>query len=121
MTTKKSFTPSELARFTGTTQWYRHPLARGIRYTDGIYFVAEHAGAYWLIDEIALAQSHYPALSGEEFQTWTLIVDATSAVLRCDDGNGRMLVEKLIDYTDFPESGIKLYLTDGVIMLPGEY
>jgi hypothetical protein len=94
---------------------------RSVLYTEGIHFVAERAGAYWLIDEIALAQGYYPALSGEEFQTWTLIVDATVAVLRSDDGNGRMLLEKQIDYTDFPEPGIKLYFTDRVIMLPSEY
>jgi hypothetical protein len=82
---------------------------------------AERAGAYWLIDEIALAQGCDPALNGEEFQTWTLIVDANAAVLRCDDGNGRVLSEKRIGYTDFPEPGIKLYFTDSVIMLPGEY
>ena len=121
MATEKSFTPNELAQFTGTTQWYRHALARGILYTEGVRFIAERAGAYWLIDEIALAQSAAPALSGEEFQTWTLIVDANTAVLRCDDGNGKVLLEKRIDYTDFPEPGIKLYFTDGVIMLPGEY
>ncbi len=55
------------------------------------------------------------------FQVWTLIVDANAAVLRCDDGNGKVLLEKQIGYTDFPEPGIKLYFTDGVIMLPGEY
>ena len=121
MTTGNSFTTSELAQFTGTTQWYRHTLARGIFYTDGVHFIAERAGAYWLVDEIALSQINAPALKGEEFQTWTLIVDAKAAVLRCDDGNGRVLLEKRIGYTDFPEPGIKLYFTDGVIMLPGEY
>ena len=52
---------------------------------------------------------------------WTLIVDGSAAILRCDDGNGTVLLEKLIDYTDFTEPGIKLYFTNGVIMLPGEY
>lgn len=42
-------------------------------------------------------------------------------MLRCDDGNGRRLLEKGIDYTDFPEPCNKLYVTDGVIMLPSEY
>ncbi len=121
MTTENSFTHNELAQFTGTTNWYRHPLVKSVLYTDGVHFIAERAGAYWLIDAIALAQSAAPALSGEEFQTWTLIVDANTAVLRCDDGNGRQLMEKRIDYTDFPEPGIKLYFTDGVIMLPAEY
>jgi hypothetical protein len=40
MTTERSFYPSELAQFTGTTHWYRHALARGILYTDGVRFIA---------------------------------------------------------------------------------
>jgi hypothetical protein len=29
---------------------------RGITYTEGVEYVAETAGAYWLLDEIALAK-----------------------------------------------------------------
>ncbi len=83
--------------------------------------MAERAGAYWLIDEIALAQKADAALAVEEFQVWTLIVEGSSALLRCDDGNDRRLLERRIDFTDFPEPGIKFYVADGVIMLPGEY
>ena len=118
---EKGFTASELAQFTGTENWYRRALARNVHYTDGVLFVAERAGVYWLIDEIALAQKAEAALAGEEFQVWTLIVEGSTALLRCDDGNDRCLLEKRLDYTDFPEPGIKLYFTDGVIMLPGEY
>ena len=121
MDTERRFTIAELGQFTGTEHWYRHHIARGVLYTDGIRYVAERAGAYWLIDEIALVQGSDAALDGEEFQVWTLIVDGSDAILRCDDGNGRVLLEKRIDYTDFPEPGIKLYCTDGVIMLPSEY
>lgn len=121
MTTEKGFTTGELSQFTGTANWYRHPLARSVLYTDGVKFIAERAGAYWLIDEISLSQISEPALTGEEFQLWTLIVDGRAAILRCDDGNDRRLLDKRIDYTDFPKPGIKIYFTDGVIMLPGEY
>ena len=121
MDTEKRFTVEELAQFIGTEHWYRHQIVRCVLYTDGVHYVAERAGAFWLIDEVALAQRGEPALDGEEFQVWTLIVDGSAAILRCDDGNGTVLLEKLIDYTDFPEPGIKLYFTNGVIMLPGEY
>jgi hypothetical protein len=50
-----------------------------------------------------------------------LKVAGASATLRCDDGNDNLLFEKSIEYTDFPEPGIKLYYTDNVIMLPSEY
>lgn len=117
----KGFAQAELAQFTGTENWYSHSISKTVHYTDGMLFVAERAGAYWLIDEIALAQREEAALAGEEFQVWTLMVEEKTAVLRCEDGNGCRLLEKRIDYTDFPEPGIKLYCTDGVIMLPGEY
>lgn len=121
MEKEKGFTQAELAQFTGTENWYRHSLAKNVYYTDGVLFVAERAGAHWLIDEIAFSQVAEPALRGEEFQVWALMIDGGVALLRCDDGNGRRLLEKRIPYTDFPEPGIKLYLTDGVLMLPGEY
>jgi hypothetical protein len=43
---------TNLAQFTGTTQWYKHPLYRGLLYTDGIQYLAENAGCYWLIDYV---------------------------------------------------------------------
>jgi hypothetical protein len=118
---EKGFTEGELAQFIGTENWYRHTFVRNVHYTDGMLFVAERAGAYWLIDEIALAQKAEGALMNGEFQVWTLIVEGSTALLRCDDGNDRCLLEKRIEYTDFPEPGLKLYVVDGVIMLPGEY
>ncbi len=54
MTQKPTLTESELAQFTGTEYWYRHAFKRSITYTDGVKYVAEKAGAYWLIDEISL-------------------------------------------------------------------
>ena len=37
-----------LAQFYGGDELYRHQF--GIRYTSGVRFLAEKAGAYWLID-----------------------------------------------------------------------
>ena len=42
-------------------------------------------------------------------------------MLTCDDGNGRVVYAKRIDYTDFPLPEIKLYFSDSVLMLPREY
>lgn len=119
---KQTLTKADLAQFTGTEQWYRHPLVRNVYYTDGIHYLAETAGAYWLINEIALLQLE-SRISNEEFQRWNLQVDLeqSTAVLSCDDGNGYMLYSKKIDYTDFPLDEIKLYVSQGVILLPGEY
>lgn len=113
---------ADLAEFTGTEQWYRHPVVKNILYTDGIKYVAERAGAYWLIDEIAFLQTNL-SVKNEEFQVWTLIVnlEKSSAILACDDGNGWPVYTKQIGYTDFPLEKIKIYVTNNVILLPGEY
>jgi hypothetical protein len=66
----------ELSQFTGTSQYYQHPL--GVLYTDGMHYMAERGGAYWLIDVIALWQFHQrisqdPML--RQIQFWTLTVN----------------------------------------------
>jgi hypothetical protein len=83
--------------------------------------LATQAGAYWLIDLVASGTFH-DAMRGEEFVVWTLTVnDDRTAVAVADDGNGRELARQNIEYTDFPLDEIKLYLTDGTLLLPSEY
>ena len=57
MSEAPKLTKADLRQFTATEHWYRHPLNRAVLYTDGAKFVAERAGAYWLLDEIALLQA----------------------------------------------------------------
>jgi len=111
-----------LAQFTGSERFYRHPLVRGLIYTEGVKYVADRAGAYWLIDEIAFAQRAQANLRHEEFQRWELSVSAGgSAVLICDDGDGHRLYVRVIDWTDFPAPGISFYFCNDTLLLPGEY
>ena len=44
-----------LAKFTRSLKHYRH-WSRAYFYTDGVAFLAGHAGAYWLLDHIAARQ-----------------------------------------------------------------
>jgi hypothetical protein len=84
--------------------------------------VADQAGAYWLLDEIAIIQPHDKRVAAEEFQVWKLAVNVDqTGVLTCDDGNGRVVFRKALDYTDFPLDGITLYFTNNTILLPREY
>ncbi len=119
---QKTLHKNDLAHFTGSEHWYRHALVRKVVYTDGAKYVADTGGAYWLIDEIAFAQS-VPAVAAEEFQVWKLSVDlaAMTAVLTCDDGNDRVVFTKHIEFTDFPLAEISLYFIDNTILLTGEY
>jgi hypothetical protein len=120
--TTKTLSKSDLAQFTGSENWYRHGINRNVLYTDGAQHVAEHGGAYWLLDEIAIIQPCNKAVATEEFQVWTLAVrlDRT-ATLTCDDGNGNIVFTKEIARTDFPLDEIALYFANNVIHLPSEY
>lgn len=127
-------TQSDLAQFTGSEQWYRHSLCRNVIYTEGVQFLAERAGAYWLIDKIATAQMK-PKIAAEEFQVWTLKVwsadspkshDATLTCTDGDKGGGPVLLHnELITFTDFPLEEIVLWVEfDGqhhTILLPSEH
>jgi len=95
MTNTKTLTKADLAQFTGSENWYRHALARDILYTDGAKYMAEHGGAYWLLDEIALPQRFDKLMAAHEFQLWKLKVNPDhTATLICEDGNGDSIYTK---------------------------
>ncbi len=110
-----------LAQFCGSDQHYRHWSGR-LHFTTGLHFLAEHAGAWWLIDLIA---SHQPSVAAEPFQLWTLIVQEDhTAVAECRaDSTAPVLVQQELEFTDFPValSPFRLYCVDGVLLLPTEY
>jgi len=122
MTTEAKFTKEALRRFTGSEHWYRHGINRKVSFTDGAKKIADTAGAYWLLDEIAIIQPYNKLLAAEGFQLWKLSVrpDQTATLL-CEDGNGKKLFTKEIEYTDFPLDEITLYFVNNVIHLPSEY
>ena len=72
--TTETLTKADLANFTGSETWYRHALVRDVLFTDGAKHVADIGGAYWLLDEIALAQRYKKKVAAQEFQVWTLKV-----------------------------------------------
>jgi hypothetical protein len=125
MTAKKILTTGDLSQFIGSEQLFRHGLSRKHFYTEGAQFVAERAGAYWLLDKIALHGS--PEIADEDFQVWKLSVHLDrTATLTTSDGDDGILKTEEIPFTDFPLSEIALWAVrnefDGfTIMLPGEY
>lgn len=123
MTQEPALTKADLAQFYGTENWYEHPL--GILYTDGVKFVAERGGAYWLIDAIASWQSD-PRIRDDRMlqaiQFWTLTVNPDrSAVLCCERDTDDIALTQEIEFTDFPLQSIRLYVEDGVLLLPSEH
>jgi hypothetical protein len=111
-----------LGHFTGTVEWHRATVIPTIQYvTDGVKYLIDNAEAYWLVDAIASHQLE-GRTTREPFQAWTLKKHENgSATLKADDGNDNWLVTQEIEYTDFPLDEIKLYLVDGILLLPSEY
>ena len=112
-----------LNQFTGTTRY--SALCRQVLLTDGALFLAESAGCFWLMDVYA---SHLlTSIKGdlEPFTVLNLVKQGHAAHVTLDDGNGRVLAEQAIEYTDFPLDHIQLYgcWQDDVwiLMLPSEY
>lgn len=58
----------------------------------------------------------------QEIQFWKLTVhEDRSATLICERDQGDVAIEQQIPFTDFPLAEIKLYLQEGVLLLPSEY
>jgi len=113
--------PTIMSQFIGSEEWYRHSLMRNILFTQGAKYVADTAGAYWLLDEIATSQL-MPEIHAEEFQVWKLkVLPGDQADLVVEDGNDNVVFQKHIEYTDFPEPGIDLWFQNNTIFLPSEY
>jgi hypothetical protein len=122
---EKTLTQSDLEQFTGTEHYYKHALS-GAVYTDGVQYMAEKAGAYWLLDKILITTKHFEDKKIKakmvEFGVWTLHKNPdNSALLECGDGNGNSLYKEEIEWTDFPMSKITLWSINGVLILPSEY
>ena len=110
-----------LSQFTGTTQWYYHPMFENFRYTDGVRFVAQEMGAYWLLQHIFLHQT-LPELTSMDFQVWKLQVqEDNSATIRVEDGNDHLVKAFPIPFTDFPLDEITFWMEGIVLLLPSEH
>lgn len=124
-----------LRQFTGSFERYRHQINRRVIYTPGVKYLAETAGAYWLIDAIASwigSHTFNQALEKDErvqwLHFWRLNVDQeqSTAVLTAvpDSGEAAFITQK-VPFTDFPLNETCLWAGfDGhhwVLYLPSEH
>ena len=88
--------------------------------TDGVIALAEAAGCYWLLDIIGSYQTDKRL--DPCFQVCKLEVNQenSSGVVR-GFNDSELIISQEIPFTDFPLDELKLYLMDGVILLPSEY
>ena len=110
---------SELAHFTGTTQWFKNPMFPNFRYTDGVKYLAEKAEAYWLLDYIFSNQ--ISPVKEQPLQVWKITVIDNEGFIKVEDGNNNVVKEFKIPFTDFPLKEYTLWFTDNVLLLKSEY
>jgi len=134
-----SLTLADLNGFTGCDQWTRHWLNRNIIYSEGMAYVAEHAGggAFWLLDAIA-SHEVSPTITAlrhsnpdfDYLHFWYLTVDTEkhTAVLECKiDSDQPAVITQEIEHTDFPLPRFQVYAgndgpgTPTKLFLPPEY
>jgi len=114
---KSTITKADLMQFTGTEHYYSYWTKRLV-FTDGVRYVAETAGAFWLIDVVA---SYQPVKA--EFQVWKLQKEGEAYAVICTDGDDVVLIKQELPFTDFPEDFMpfEMYFQNGVLFLTSEY
>ena len=120
-------TQADLARFIGTTRYYRYTM--GLILTDGAHYLSTH-GAGWLLDLIASARL-VPEVRAQPYEFWTLVVngETRTAEITCTTGEGARtppLYRQSIPWTDFPLDRISLLVVADsdlgkIVLLPAEY
>lgn len=104
--------------FTGTEHYYKHPF--GIKFTDGVKYLADECQCYWLLDIVASYQ--FDTNVKNEFQVFKLRVNEDkTALIEISDGNHNVLATQDLEFTDFPLERIELWCIDNVCILPSEY
>ena len=107
---------ASLEQFYGSENFYKNPLVK-YKYTDGVKYFVERAGAYWLLQEINGLTVKLPGY----FFNIKVISKDNKADIIIDDGNDNILKKKHIRFTDLPQGKWQFFLTDNVLMLPNEY
>lgn len=114
--------PDHMQEATGTAELHKDATMMGIVFTTGVKSVMEEFKCRWLGYELAAAKFMIPSVTEEPFVTCELSVEPDrSAYIVFTDGNNNILHTKYIEYTDFPSSGICLWICENVLLLPSEY
>ena len=116
---------ANLPNFYRTENYYAlSPLFRSFILTDGAKYLADAAGAWWLMDAVA---SHLGNYKNEGFVVAKLLRAKASNgwILRLEDGNDEVLADQIIEYSNFPLDEITLYVIAQddrwIVLLPSEY
>jgi len=111
-----------LSQFTGTERYFR--VLPTFVVTDGLMYLMEEAGCYWLAQLYGLHLVSVDA-GDNPFTVLKFQREGEGGMVKIEDGNGVVLAWQGLDYTDFPLDQYSLYACwDGekwVGMLTSEY
>ncbi len=114
-----------LSAFTGSESFRLFTYTPDVL-TEGAAYLADGAGAYWLMEAIVFNLRALKHHKKDSFVVAELQVkDDKSAELRLEDGNGGIVHSQTFGYTDFPVPSCKLFVcwvgNGWTLMLPSEY
>ncbi|HKK77393.1 MAG TPA: hypothetical protein VJ953_20105 [Saprospiraceae bacterium] len=110
----------EIGTYTGSSQFFHHPLFSNFLYTEGVKFMADTLEAYWLIEHIMALQLEAP-LQHHRFQVWKIQVrEDTSATITATNRAGRVIKTIEFELTDFPLESFTLWWSQNLLLLPRE-
>lgn len=116
-----------LSQFIGTQHYYRYsPLFRHTLLTDGVKFLADEAGCYWLIDMIGSHLSSVPATESFVVARYAGTPNGSGLFSLTDDIPARKTyATQGVTHSDFMLDEIVLYVqrreAGWVVMLRSEY
>lgn len=114
----ESLSKENLAKFTNTGTLYQVALFNRTGCTEGAKFVADTAGAWWLLDIIVSYQFN-AKVKPAKFQVWDLTVwEDRTATLECKDDTGHLIISHEIADCDFPIPEITLWFSHQPQQLP---
>ena len=119
-----------LNQFSGTENYYNDFL--GLKLTDGTAYLSQVCCCGWLVSDISAVYSFEPKIKENRKENNFLICclninksEKTAVLTIKEDTDSPILYTQKYTYTDISKyySGdeIKLYLIDGVLLLPSEY
>jgi hypothetical protein len=101
--------------------FYRHWTGR-IQHTEGVQYLAEAAGGYWLVDVVTSYQHDPRVKQCQGFQIWELTVnlaERTGVVTLRADSMQPVLIHQALEHTDFPLERVAVGQGGAVLIPPG--
>ncbi len=114
--------------------FYRHGFNRRVIYSEGVRFLAEADGAYWLIDAIASyigsrklerCTQEDPRLAEIQFWQLDVLPDGTATLSCRADADVASCISQAIGFTDFPLAQVRIWAAPNgqgwTLYLPSEH